>query len=434
MLEKYPFCDNCLGRQFAMLAYGIDNKKRGETLKLLLTMIGQQKALSNNKDGITLLKNLATNGSFKMARIILKKIRKRAYKEKTCHICQGKMKILTKLADQAVKELQKLEYSTFLVGMEIPTEVEEREDELKAKFELKYGENIRNEFSREIGKIIAIKTRKEVNYKTPDILILINPFTEQLTIKINPLYIGGRYKKLIRGVPQSKWFCTECRGKGCSKCNWTGKMYPESVEELIGEPIKKITKGTDISFHASGREDIDARMLGKGRPFIIEIKDPKKRFLDLKKLEETINQQAKNKISVSELYFATKDDVRKLKKAEKAEKIYRVIVKFNRDITDEEIALLEKTLTNRLIRQKTPTRVLHRRTDKIREKHIYKTKIKRLTSNTIRMKIHCEGGLYIKELITSDKGRTTPSVSQILNIEATPLKLDVLNILTRNKK
>jgi tRNA pseudouridine synthase 10 len=45
MLEKYPLCDHCLGRQFAFLGHGVDNKKRGEALKLLLTMRGHQLAL-----------------------------------------------------------------------------------------------------------------------------------------------------------------------------------------------------------------------------------------------------------------------------------------------------------------------------------------------------------------------------------------------------
>jgi tRNA pseudouridine synthase 10 len=38
MLSKYPLCDNCLGRQFALLGYSIENKDRGKALKLSLTL------------------------------------------------------------------------------------------------------------------------------------------------------------------------------------------------------------------------------------------------------------------------------------------------------------------------------------------------------------------------------------------------------------
>ena len=428
MIEKYALCNNCLGRQFAMLAYGIDNKKRGDALKLLLAMDGQLKALANKKEGIALLKALATNGSFTMAKTILKRMHKRAKAEKICYLCEGKIGLVQELATQAIKQLETLEYTSFLVGIELPLEIEEREDELKAEFGLMYGEGMRNELSREIGKAIATQTSKEVDYGNPDVVVLANPFADQISLKLNPLYIGGRYKKLLRGIPQSKWFCSRCRGKGCEKCNWTGKMYQESVEEFIGKPIQETAEGTDTSFHASGREDIDARMLGKGRPFILEVKEPRKRVLNLEKLRQTINQRAKDKISVSKLHISTKDDVRNLKKGEKSEKVYRVTIKFNRGIADEELALLEEALTNTTIRQKTPTRVLHRRADRTREKHIYKANIKRMSKNTVKMKIRCEGGLYVKELITSDKGRTVPSISQILNTAATPIKLDVLNV------
>lgn len=36
MLEKYPLCDHCLGRQFAMLGHGVENDERGRAIKLVL--------------------------------------------------------------------------------------------------------------------------------------------------------------------------------------------------------------------------------------------------------------------------------------------------------------------------------------------------------------------------------------------------------------
>jgi tRNA pseudouridine synthase 10 len=76
-----------------------------------------------------------------------------------------------------------------------------------------------------------------------------------------------------------------CRGKGCDKCGGTGKMYPESVEELVSKPLLEAAEGEKTSFHASGREDIDARMLGLVDLLLLKFQKPKKRFLDLKKLE-----------------------------------------------------------------------------------------------------------------------------------------------------
>lgn len=433
MLEKYALCNHCLGRQFALLGYGLDNEKRGEALKLVLTMKAHQLALFENKVGLALLKTLASNGGFDAAVEILQKMGNKKIEKRSCYLCAEHFDALQTLADCSLGELKSYEYATFLVGVEIPTEIEEREDELRGEFAVKHSESIRNEFSRNIGKRIAEITRKEADYKHPDIVVLVNPFTEHVTRQINPLYIAGRYRKLVRGIPQSKWVCSQCRGKGCPKCNWTGKIYSESVEEIVGAPALEMTEGEDVAFHGAGREDIDARMLGRGRPFVIEVKKPKKRFIDLGGLVEKINEQAVDKIKVSGLRFVGKDMVRRLKKSEAAQKLYRVIVEFDKPVPNEQLLMLEKALTNMTVRQQTPKRVLHRRADLVREKHIYWAEVKKLKPNRAEMRIRCQGGLYIKELITGDEGRTNPNVVEILKIGATPLELDVLGVFVEEE-
>jgi len=432
MLEEYPLCDHCLGRQFALLGHSVENDERGKAIKLALTLKAHELALSKNREGVRILKILATNGFSKAAGEILQKMKKRIPRKnfpKTCFLCESKSESFDDLAKKALKELESYEYNSFLVGIELPITVEEREDEFKAKFNVSYGENMRNEFGRVIGKKIAEHSGKIADYRKPEIVVLVNPFAEKISLQINPLYIAGRYKKLVRGIPQSKWFCSNCQGKGCEKCNWTGKMYPESVEELIATPLLDVTSGIKASFHGSGREDIDARMLGKGRPFVIEITKPQKRFLDLKKLKEVINTYAKGKVEVLNLQFADKAVVRRLKKAESAQKEYRVLIEFENKIATKELRLLEERLTNVMVMQKTPLRVLHRRADLTREKYIYEVKVKKLSPKKAEMKVRCQGGLYVKELVTGDEGRTTPSVSEILKNRAKPIKLDVLNVI-----
>jgi tRNA pseudouridine synthase 10 len=432
MLEGYALCDHCLGRQFALLGHSIENDERGRAIKLALTLKAHELALSKNREGIRILKILATNGFSKTAEEILQKMKKRIPRKdfsEPCFLCESKFQSVDDLAKKALKELESYEYASFLVGIELPIAVEEREDEFKAEFNVSYGENMRNEFGRAIGKKIAEHSGKIAEYRKPEIVVLVNPFAEKISLQINPLYIAGRYKKLVRGIPQSKWFCSNCQGKGCEKCNWTGKMYPESVEELIAKPLLDMTNGVKASFHGSGREDIDARMLGKGRPFVIEITKPRKRFLDLKKVEETVNAYANGKVKVSSLRFADKDVVRRLKKAESAQKEYYVVVEFESAIATKDLRLLEEKLTNALVKQKTPLRVLHRRADLTREKYIYEVKVKKLSPKKAEMRIRCQGGLYVKELVTGDEGRTTPSVSKLLKNKAKPIKLDVLNVI-----
>ncbi len=432
MISKHSLCDHCLGRQFALLGYSTENKDRGEALKLSLTLQASALNLLKNAEGIKRLRVLAVNGFSREAKETLHHLKKCIAKKaqsKKCFLCEDKLKFLDGLIQKTLQAIANYEYITFLMGIELPVPVEEREDEFKATFNVSYGESIKHEFGRLLGKGLAEQTGKSVEYKKPDIVVIINPFTEQVRLQVNPLFVVGRYRKLVRDIPQSKWFCSSCRGKGCEKCGGTGKMYPESVEELVSKPLLEASEGEKTAFHASGREDIDARMLGGGRPFVIEVSKPKKRFLDLKKLEAAINANAAGKVEVFSLRFTNKDVVRRLKKAESAQKDYRVLIEFENEVSEEDLRLLEERLSNVLVKQQTPLRVLHRRADLTREKYIYKVKVKKVSLKMAEMEIRCQGGLYVKELVSGDEGRTMPNVSELLGNRAKPLKLDVLNVI-----
>ncbi len=390
-------------------------------------MLPRKKMLKASKQ----LKVLATNGFSREAQETLKHLKKRVPKisGEKCYLCEGKFELLNNLTDQSMKIIEGYEFTTFLVGIEVPIKVEEREDEFKATFELGYSESIKHEFGRLFGKVLAERTGKTADYLIPDIVVVINPFQERIRLQVNPLFVGGRYRKLVRTIPQSKWFCSSCHGRGCEKCGGTGKMYAESVEELSSKPLLEAAEGESTSFHASGREDIDARMLGTGRPFVIEVSKPKKRFVNLKEIEAKINSEAVGKVQVSRLRFTTKNVVRHLKKGEGAQKEYRLLAEFEKDISDQDLRMLEEKLTGVTIKQRTPLRVMHRRADLIRERYIYKVKVKKVSLKRALMEIRCQGGLYVKELVSGDEGRTIPNVSDLLGNKAKTLKLDVLKII-----
>jgi len=432
LLSKQPLCDHCLGRQFALLGYSMENNVRGSALKVSLTMQANDLAAQGNIDGVKRLKVLATNGFSREAQETLKHLKKRIPKKdapKRCFLCEDRFELVDSLTENSLVALDGYEFTTFLVGIELPQKVEEKEDEFKAAFNIGYGESMRHEFGRLFGKAVGKRTGKETDYLKPDIVVVVNPFQEKVRVEVNPLFVAGRYRKLVRDIPQSKWFCSSCRGRGCEKCGGTGKMYPESVEELSSGPLLKATEGKETFFHASGREDIDARMLGSGRPFVLEVSKPKKRFVDLKQIEAEVNAGAVGKVEVSGLHFTTKDVVRRLKKGEGSQKEYRLLAEFEHEVSDERLRMLEETFSGAVIKQKTPIRVLHRRADLIREKYIYKLKVKKVSLKRALMEIRCQGGLYVKELVSGDEGRTIPNVSDLLGNPAKTLKLDVLNVI-----
>ena len=245
-------------------------------------------------------------------------------------------------------------------------------------------------------------------------------------MQINPLFIEGKYNKYLRGIPQTKWPCTKCKGRGCDECNGTGKQYPESVEELLSERILEVTRGYEAKFHGAGREDIDVLMLGSGRPFVLEIKEPKIRKINLKELEEEINKSAKGKTAYHGLKFVERNRKAEIKvSSPDTYKVYKALVKCDEPYDKSKLKDLEKLDE---INQQTPIRVLRRRADKVRIKHVKELKSEVIDDYTFEITIKTEGGLYIKELISGDEGRSKPNVSEILGVNAVCAQLDVIEV------
>ena len=346
-----------------------------------------------------------------------------------CVICDN---IFNKLDDDLYKKIDEkinqlgIEFDTFLVGSQIPKDIQKRDEELSEKFNLGV-ETLKKEVNRLIGLGIWERFNKEAEFEAQDIVFNIdltgNP---KVRIQINPLYIEGKYNKLKRGIPQTKWPCSKCKGRGCEECNFTGKQYPESVEELISEHVLKLTKGREAKFHGAGREDIDVLMLGSGRPFVLEIKEPRIRKLDYPKLEECLNKVNEGKTSYHNLHVCARRRKAEIKQSSPdTYKVYNAIVKcdeaFDKDKLEELTKLNE-------IHQQTPLRVLRRRTDMVRVKHVLDLSYEIIDDDKFSMRIKTEGGLYIKELISGDEGRSNPNVSEILGVNAICEQLDVIEV------
>ncbi|MEL7670813.1 tRNA pseudouridine(54/55) synthase Pus10 [Methanobacterium sp.] len=384
-------CDHCLGRTFSQTVEGPDNKYRGEYVRQIL----------NENNSST---------------------------SDPCYICGNLFDdVENGLIDKIIDKInhENIEFSTFLVGCRVSPEILSKEGEIQKNLELDV-ENIKKEINREIGKKLYSTLEKNVEFDYPNIVIMVDFVNNDIDIQLNPIFIEGRYRKLVRGIPQTKWPCGKCRGKGCPSCNYTGKQYPETVEELISPEAVKLAIGSESKFHGAGREDIDVKMLGSGRPFVLEIKEPKIRDLDLEILEEKINKFAGGKVEVHDLKFVGKDRKGTIKcSSTDTYKVYRAIVELENDINDDKLNLLHSM---EIINQRTPIRVSHRRADKIRTRKVRSITTKPIDARKFEMIVECEGGLYIKELISGDEGRSKPSVSEILGINALCIQLDVLEV------
>jgi len=434
LITNIHCCNACLGRQFGNLLSGLTNYSRGVALKIILLMEWEHSYRIQDVNPAIFSSLLSKDFDIGVKSL------QRHFPDsinllKPCEICNDLLLTdnLDQLAQKAFISLKEYEYSTFLVGSIFPPIILDSEDNIRSSYNLEFGESIKAEFNREVGKRLQILVPNAiVEFKAPDIVVTYDLIEDRVLIKSNPLFILGRYRKLERGIPQSRWFCRVCRGKGCENCNFTGKMYQDSVEEFISQPFLLATKASSSKFHGAGREDIDALMVGTGRPFVLEISDPRIRNVNLDQLKIQIEQNAIGKVEVEFKGFTNRTKVRELKtKSTKTAKAYRALVSLNPPIEISETLKKEiiKNFQESVIKQRTPHRVTHRRADKIRDRRVITFRFEHVSPQEIKVFILCEGGLYVKELISGDEGRTTPNLSMLLNTQATVTKLDVIEVL-----
>ncbi|EPS65074.1 hypothetical protein M569_09705, partial [Genlisea aurea] len=234
------------------------------------------------------------------------------------------------------------------------------------------------------------------------------------------IYVGGRYLKYSRNVSQTRWIIDDER------------MGEASVEEIIGSSILPILQGDAYKFHAAGREDIDVRMLGSGRPFLVEIQNPRKLPSDLllKEMEERIHNLETKFVGVKHLKFLGSHGWELMREGEaEKQKQYCALVWISRPLGDDDDQKLLSVEDMQIV-QKTPIRVLHRRSPLEREKTIHWMRVERMGGRAHYFLLHLctQAGTYIKEFVHGDFGRTHPSLGSILGCRAEILRLDVTDV------
>ena len=109
------------------------------------------------------------------------------------------------------------------------------------------------------------------------------------------------------------------------------------------------------------------------------------------------------------------------------EKEYSALVSADRPLSSSD-AVACAALSGAMLEQQTPKRVLSRRADLERKRKIISLSAEECGGGKLRLRILAEAGPYIKELVSSDGGRTRPSVSEILGCSAVCEELDVVSI------
>jgi tRNA pseudouridine synthase 10 len=245
------------------------------------------------------------------------------------------------------------------------------------------------------------------------------------------VFLEGRYRKLSRDLPQTVFFCPQCKGhprrrRGCERCEGFGKLTRDSVQELIGWVVGAAFKTRKNKFHGAGREDVNVRMLGSGRPFVMELIAPKVLDVDLAAIEAEINRRNAGRLEVEGLHWTEKTRVRAVKE-EKHAKEYRALIQVSGPVDPARAqALLGRRMP---VLQHTPERVAHRRAQLERERWIEVLAIEPAGEQRWSVTLRTQHGTYVKEAVSGEGGHTRPSLAELLGVECECLELDVTAIL-----
>jgi len=398
-----PFCFSCLGRTVGRVGFGLDNRERGIEL---LNQLELQSESEIEEDFIC--------------------------QSSECKICDGLIGEIDNFIEIAFESLSDYSISTFKIGTIVDKEVLKKEEEFQSLFNSE-GESIKSQLNREIG--IGVYNESGINAKIedPEAVAIVDTRYDTVDLEIKSIFIEGNYNKYDRTIPQTRWPCSSCKGNGCKKCDNTGQLYPDSVQSLIAKNFILASSATEDLFHGMGREDIDAAMLGVGRPFVLELRKPRKREIDLVNIAEKINSDNKDRIKITNLRFVPRARVAELKNTV-CDKTYRVDVSIPASLSIESLKKGSQRLTGAVVEQRTPTRVSHRRADLVRPRSIGYVDVKSFAEGMVELEIRAQHGTYIRELVSGDMGRTDPSMSSLVASACKVEVLDVLNLHLENSE
>jgi len=191
------------------------------------------------------------------------------------------MDSIGKMAALAARRARKYQFRTFSVGVSVPDGVQEREDEMRSEMKLKGNETIKIQAARLVASQVSDDLGKRVDRQRPDVTLLVDFGAGDVFVNSRPVFFYGRYTKPA-GVSQRRSFCEECRGEGCKKCRNTGYEQRQSVEGALRAKLSGFSGSQKMTFTWLGSEDRESRVYAPGRPFVAEVKNPKKRTIPRK--------------------------------------------------------------------------------------------------------------------------------------------------------
>jgi tRNA pseudouridine synthase 10 len=389
-LLKYPLCDHCLGRLFASRGFMMSNEERGRSIKNVLFMEALNSSSGTYDEALLLA--LARSGH-RESLMFLRRIG-RDIKPQVCFICGGLFDRINLGAIVAkVKELintSGIEFSSLQVGSTVSRAIIDNEVKVSTELGITSSESIKRELNRIIGKALVTELGRQYSRSNPDVIVKVNTMDGSVSVEVMPIYVEARYRKLLRGIPQ---------------------VGGNSLARVVSEFMSQLKPASTV-IHVAGVEGPEVRVLGSGRPMVIEVDRPLNRRIPAM-------GGVLNGVQLFDIKPANKSRVREIKsRAGELRRIYRVLVKLQGSASEEQFKSLEDYFTNRQVTQLVGK--------ERRVRLVYRLRVRPVSGGVVELIVDSQGGFSVRRFINGEG--TEPSIPGVLGLGAVPIEIDILNI------
>ncbi len=318
------------------------------------------------------------------------------------------------LVDEVVSRARGYEFKTFGLGLSMPEGVQEREDEIRSSLKLKGRETVKTELAKLMSAEMERKLGKELDRADPDLMATVDVANVGVALHSRPLFFYARYSK-PRGIAQKRERCDKCSGRGCGVCRMTGFKKTATVEFGVGRRLLDETGAEAAKFSWIGSEDKESKVAAPGRPFVAELKNPKRRRIP----RAFVVRAGRRKVRVSNgrLLPSRPFSLPRFK--------FRTLIaaRSSTKVSEEQLKELGRKLRSAEV-------VFDRPNERPVSRRVYRVAA-RARGKDITIDAVLDGGLPVKRFVSGEL--VSPSVSEVLKTEVRCRAFDICGVRETGK-
>lgn len=295
------------------------------------------------------------------------------------------------------------------IGTRLPFLFYENEDRIRSMFQIKGIAGIKTQINLLIREKIQENKKCSIDHLNPELkfdVVIDNDLNFSINCKAKEFYLLGRYVKLGRGIAQKdkNWIKKDSQ----TYCNLTGKKE-KSIEHVIRKTVWSEYDPEDMKITWTGSEDNYSLVLGRGRPFIVKVINPKIKGLEEKKVLEDNVELHFRKIKHDQIDYYGK---------------YRILVTLFVKL-DEKIRNFGhfKSLMQMLIGE-----VTFRVKNRITTRNIYFANLVNAEDDKLEISLDMDNGIPIKQFVGGNEP-IKPCLSNILETKCECIYFDIDDVI-----